>query len=164
MSMDAASKRKKDVQKMLDDFEQSLYVPNMVTEQLEYGLATGENVFIRGMSGFGKTASSQSFCDHYKDLNCVWFDCAFLGLRSEEPGKTHTKDDLTMVGQLFSDGEIEMMQKPKTVVICDNYEYADENVRQHLNLLCDRFAISENGEVEFVPLGNIVFVAVIENT
>ena len=94
-------------------------------------------------------------------IHDVWLDGADLNTR-QLSSNSHVKNDLNLNGQLFTADEIRLIQQPDCVIFVDNFHLCSQEVVRHIELLADRYAVSENGPEEFVPLENISFVCVIE--
>ncbi len=133
-----------------------------IKDILDSALENRQCIALRGLPGSGKTAISMAWAEEHKDrIHTVWLDGAELNLR-QLSATAHVKNDLTLNGQLFTEEEIRLMQQPETVIFVDNFHLLSQTVVRHVELLADRYAVSETGPEEFVPLENISFVCVIE--
>ena len=133
-----------------------------IKDILDSALENRQCIALRGLPGSGKTAISMAWAEEHKDrIHTVWLDGAELNMR-QLSATAHVKNDLTLSGQLFTEEEIRLMQQPDTVIFVDNFHLLSQTVVRHVELLADRYAVSETGPEEFVPLENISFVCVIE--
>lgn len=55
-----------------------------------------------------------------------------------------------------------MASTPNLVVIADNYQYASDEQKMHINLLCDGFVVDEREESGFKAIDNLEFVCSIK--
>lgn len=143
---------------MSDD---GIYVDCQITSALDNALKYKENIMLTGLSGSGKTAITESWLTHNKDkVNGYWIDCALM---RKCVGKEFIKNGLHLIGQLFSNDEIDKMAStPNLVVIADNYQYVSNEQRKHLFLLCDGFVVDEREESGFKAIDNLEFVCSIK--
>lgn len=143
---------------MSDD---EIYVDCQITLALDNALKHKENIMLTGLSGSGKTAITKSWLTHNKDkVNGYWIDCPLL---RKCVGKELVKNGLHLIGQLFSNDEIDKMAStPNLVVIADNYQYASNEQKMHICLLCDGLVVDEREESGFKAIDNLEFVCSIK--
>ena len=133
-----------------------------IKDILDSALENRQCIALRGLPGSGKTAISMAWAEEHKNrIHAVWLDGAELNMRQLSEN-THVKNGLTLSGQLFTEEEIRLMQQPDTVIFVDNFHLLSQTVVRHVELLADRYAISETRPEEFVSLENVSFVCVIE--
>ena len=138
---------------------------NDIAKTLDRAYAAGENVCINGLSGIGKTSIVRQWLEDHKEINGVWFDGALL--RTPEVGifdGVLEKNGLTLIGREFSSDEIDLMCRPDTVIVIDNYHLADEVAKAHVDLLCDGFVVDGREEDNFKELPDVRFVCAIVTT
>lgn len=143
---------------MSDD---EIYVDCQITSTLDNALKHKKSIMLTGLSGSGKTAITKSWLTHNKGkINGYWIDCALM---RKCVGKELIKNGLHLIGQLFSNDEIDKMAStPNLVVIADNYQYVSDEQRKHLFLLCDGFVVDEREESGFKAIDNLEFVCSIK--
>ncbi len=135
---------------------------NRIYDALDMACLTCQPAMIRGLTGSGKTAIVRQWLEEHPQYNGVWFDAADLVARTPSiDAKRRKKTDLTLIGQKFTADEIELMRKPDTIIVVDNYHLLDNETKSHVLLLCDRFVVDESEEYPFVELPDVITVCAI---
>ena len=142
---------------MADDF----YMENPTTEQLDYSLKTKQSVMLSGPSGTGKTAIVKSWLEHNKDkVNGYFIDCAYFRKCS---GNLREKNGLTLIGQVFTDEEIDnLLSLLNRVIVVDNFHLLSKEQQQHIALLADGYVVDGREANGFRKLDNLEFVCAIK--
>lgn len=143
--------------------DEKIYVESDTTKKLDDALATKQSLILCGPTGVGKTAIVKSWLYHYKDkVNSTYIDGSTL---PKCFGKLRYKNGLTLIGQEFSNKEIDTMAAtPNLVVVMDNYHLLSKEQRHHVLFLCDGYVVDEREQNGFKRLDNIEFLCCIKTT
>lgn len=144
---------------MSEDF----YIENEYTKELDKSLITKENLMLTGPTGVGKTAIVKSWLNHNKDkINGYYIDAATISNCGSE---ILQKDDLTLIGQIFSSETIDLLTLlSNLVIVVDNYHLISKSVKEHIMLLCDGYVVDFRQQNDFKKINNIEFVCLIKTT
>ena len=145
-------------QNMIND---EFYEDCQITMTLDDALEYKENVMLNGLPGTGKTAITKSWLAHNKDkVNGYWIDCPLM---RKCIGKELVKNGLRLIGQVFSNDEIDKMAStPNLVVVVDNYQYISKEQETHIYLLCYGFVVDGREESGFKKIYILEFVCSIK--
>ena len=145
-----------------DDYEEYFNYEGEIRKQLNYSLKTKENfILVKDICGSYLLEVKYWLEDNKDKVNGYIIDgSSNFNLN----GVTRQITDLTLVGQAFTNEEIDKLSStPNLVVIVDNYDSLDNNSKSHILLLSDGYVIDEREEDGIKKINNLEFVTIVKD-